>query len=183
MARPASITDEVRTLIEAHRRPGMSAAVLRKLIGGVVSDRTLRRYLASAPPAKIDERAAALAAGAELGAPDAAAPDDTDDLAYYVRRRNELGRALDEWQPLLGQSDKAVRAYRGLISELGAVTKTLIELRPRERVEEERLEALGIKARAAMLERVRKVALVDEGLRAKLERQRVYIEEHIDETP
>lgn len=181
MARPSAITPAVAALIEANREPGLSPRMLTARVqaaGVQVSEATIRRYLkrGGAPKPK-PARATAPAA------PEAAAAEaiESDDLGRLVAVRDAIDAALASWRSTLGVDGASVRAYAALARLHADVTARLVELRPRPEVEAERLEALGVAARAALLERAREASRTDEGLRDRLRRQQQVIDQLVDE--
>ncbi|HEX2870237.1 MAG TPA: hypothetical protein VHP33_03255 [Polyangiaceae bacterium] len=188
MGRPSVITPQVAARIAAERAPGLSVRALRARLAAAgvhVALATLQRHLArpqgdSPAPLRGDLSAhlASRPKPAPAEPPAELAPDD--DLGHLARRRDELQRALDLWQPQLGATGAAVRAYRGVMAELRATTATLVELRPRPEVEADRLEVLGAEQRAALLDRARAVALADEDLRGQVRRALAAIDSMVD---
>lgn len=181
MARPSAVTPAIAALLEANREPGISPRALHARIGGVVSLRTLYRYLKRQPTSSIADRAARLAGSAAPDVADAPAALESDDLGRLVRVRDDLDAALDRWRLSLGADSGSVRAYAALARIHADVTARLVELRPRPEVEAERLEALGTKAREALVGRARENAAADEDLRGRVRRQQEVIDKLIDE--
>lgn len=148
--------------------PGESARALYARLGGPalgISLATLTRYCRD-----VEAQPAAANAPATLET-DTARAIDEDDLAGLVRIQREIDTAMAAWRPHLGGDGAAVRAYRQLAASRAEVTRAILELRPRPDVDAQRLAALGAKARADLLERVRVAAKEDDDLRGKLERQ------------
>jgi hypothetical protein len=156
---PARLDNPTIARIQELRAAGLSVRrVQAKLAaeGHAVSVGSIQGHATRAAPARPVGGAlvAALQAKGKPAPPEAVpALDPTDDLAVLARRRDALDKALALWEPQLGAHGGAVRAYKGLVSELGAITARLVELRPRPVAEAERLEVLGASARDKLLER------------------------------
>jgi hypothetical protein len=125
--------------------------------GTRINWRTLTKLLARTAPAA----GAPVPPDAALAAEVAAAVDGTD-LGRLEHHRNALDAALRAWEPILGVSGPAVRAYGPLLRWHGEVTARLVELRPRPEAEVERLAALGTERRDELYRRAVAAATADE---------------------
>jgi hypothetical protein len=152
MSRPSSITPEMIARIEAAYRPGMSAKVLRRMLGDAITLRTLQRYLAQRQAAPIAERAAALAANVPEPAPEIKIAVG-DDLAAIEQLRDRYAQALADWMPRVGHDGAAVRAIDKLTRIVTGLTRSLVELRPRP--EADRYAPLEGEALTELIQRAR----------------------------
>jgi hypothetical protein len=162
MGRPTVIDDQTAEAIAYVARPGMSSRKIEALLaeaGIRVSHATIARYMRQRR---------------EIGAPAPLPPDATpaDELTGLEAQLASVDAALAQWQPTMGSDKSAVLAFARLVEVKKGVLRAIDELRPRASAEAERLMALGDAAKAELLERARVAARLDEGLRAKVARQR-----------
>jgi hypothetical protein len=92
---------------------------------------------------------------------DASLDSDDDDVATLARHARDVRAALAAWAPRVSLDPTAARTYATLSRLFGDLAARLAELRPKPEVERERLEALGLAARTALLERALANAAVD----------------------
>jgi len=188
MAAPLRITPEMAEIIAQCRRSTHNVSALHRALkarGIHLNRRTLDRYLAGA--------GAYAAAGAPRAAVGPAAPPEAPDLSGAVaegeaaiagdadlqeleRVAAVVRRAMARWEPQLGNEGTAVRAYRGLADTYGALLSRMAELRPRQDVEREAILDAGSAERDVLIERARRAARADDGIRGKYERARALLE-------
>jgi hypothetical protein len=168
--RPPSITAAIGAQIQDLRAKGVGpSGIVRALASRKIKiDRkTVTRWLAKNEPLAaplltkpevpadaepVDPAQATGRAGAAL---------DGDDLASIAQCAAEVRAALRQWGPGIGLDPTSTRAYATLAKLNADLSARLVELRPREDVEVDRLETLGAPARTALLERARAAAAVD----------------------
>jgi len=176
MGRPTVVTDDIADAIGYLYRPGVSVRKLHAELGQAglgVSQATVARYLArlkSAPRAP----SGAPPTGAPGTPATAAAP--VDDIAQLETELRAVNNAIALILPMLATGGKSALDYQRLVSVKADLVRALVELRPRPEAEAERLAALGVAAKAELLERVRAQARVDEDLRGRVQRQKEMLE-------
>lgn len=181
MARPSRIDAALAAQIDelaaqGHTRLGLTKALAAR--GVKISRRTVGRYLDEHPAPAVD-----------LGdpAPGWQPPQDpseesldelaakaleTDDLKLIARAAEVARRLEEKWGKSADHDPTAARTWATVSRQHAELRTRLHALRPRADVETDRLTELGEPARAALLERLRERAVVDQRLAMKLARAR-----------
>lgn len=193
MGRPHRITPQIAAKIDALRAGGLlsKAGLLRALAadGERLNPRTLAAYLASAPPVA---PAARIVADTSASTPAPAVDDaaiqkvldgDEANVADLAKLALEVREAINAWGAQVRFNPTAARTLATLTRTYGELVAKISELRPRPEVEADRLEALGVSARVASVERARARARADEDLRGRVRRQQAVIDSLVDGAP
>lgn len=149
-----------------------------------LSRKTLERYLAGSGAYQGAPRPAAVSAptDAPTGLVAAAAEAlEGGDLERLEKSARDVWRAMQGYVEAMGREPSAARAY-GTLARLHAdLAGKCHELRPRQDVEREAILDAGSAERDVLIERARRAAREDDGIRGKYERARALLERKFSE--